>query len=169
MRKHVILNSLFAEHWLLRVRVPSFPLALKQTMDPSHHHPLPILTYMAQAHAPDGMPPPPLPPPPMLGMTMPGVSPSSASDAAVSVSVSDADLDKHMIAKGLARLPEPHTDADLDLLWRTLATEVMCSFFILLFLRLYLGLGLGLPSNEHRTFINNDHDDRGGGDVELEH
>lgn len=98
-------------------------------MDPRLHHPLPILTYMAQAHAPEGMPPPPMLPPLMPGMNMPGVSPSSTSDPALPVAVSDADLDKHMIAKGLARLPEPHTDADLDLLWRTLATEVSTLLF----------------------------------------
>jgi hypothetical protein len=68
---------------------------------------------MAQAHAPDGLPPP-LPPMP----AMPGASSPDGG------TVSDADLDKHMIAKGLARLPEPHSDADLELLWRTLANEV---------------------------------------------
>jgi len=85
-------------------------------MDPRLHHPLPILTYMAQAHAPDGLPPqlPPMP-------AMPGVASTSAPDGGA---VSDADLDKHMIAKGLARLPEPHSDADLELLWRTLSNEV---------------------------------------------
>lgn len=92
-------------------------------MDPRLHHPLPILTYMAQAHAPEDMPPQL---PPMVGM--PGVPPSSASEPAA---VSDADLDKHMIAKGLARLPEPHSDTDLELLWRTLATEVRQSSPIL--------------------------------------
>jgi hypothetical protein len=71
---------------------------------------------MAQAHAPDGLPPqlPPIP-------AMPGVASASAPDGGA---VSDADLDKHMIAKGLARLPEPHSDADLELLWRTLSNEV---------------------------------------------
>lgn len=100
-------------------------------MDPRLHHPLPILTYMAQAHAPDGLPPqlPPMPP-------MPGVAPTSAPDGGP---VSDADLDKHMIAKGLARLPEPHTDADLELLWRTLSNEVR-------------GFRRGIVGpNEHRT------------------
>ena len=88
-------------------------------MDPRLHHPLPILTYMAQAHAPDDLPPQ-LPPMPV----MPGVASTSAPDGSP---ISDADLDKHMIAKGLARLPEPHFDADLDLLWRTLANEVRVS------------------------------------------
>lgn len=88
------------------------------------HHPLPILTYMAEAHAPGGgggsglpnqlaqaplgMPPPPEP---------------VLDEDAQSVTVSDADMDKHMIAKSLARLPEPYSNTDLDLLWRTLAAE----------------------------------------------
>ena len=87
-------------------------------MDPRlQHHPLPILTYMAEAHAPGGLPNqlpqipmssmPPMPPPEQLQQE----------------TVSDADMDKHMIAKSLARLPEPYSDSDLDLLWRTLATE----------------------------------------------
>lgn len=87
-------------------------------MDPRlQHHPLPILTYMAEAHAPGGLPSQ-LPSIPMSAMS------SSLSEGGLPGAVSDADIDKHMIAKGLARLPEPHTDADLDLLWRTLATEV---------------------------------------------
>lgn len=76
-------------------------------MDPRLQHGMPILSYPPPPPT-HGMPPPP--PLPLPGVPQPHVS--------------DADLDKHMVAKGLARLPEPHTDADLDLLWRTLATEV---------------------------------------------